>query len=173
MPWLCGFTSDFALDDVAYYTAPNREDSNEISHDPKVLRLISIIFFVVRGDQWARDLSDPLCERFFVHRQLDVHILIPNTLNEGQSRSGNSVEHVHCPEHTTVFFLFDGAELVTWLGEETNCFGEPDSDAETYEGTVGTAGMDIDENAEDNGLEEGEGDDAFSDEGSDYLVCGC
>jgi hypothetical protein len=70
-----------------------------------------------------------------------------------------------------VFFLFDGGELVAWFGKETACFGEADCDPETYEGAVGAALVDVDKDAEDDGLEEGEGDDAFSDQRGDYLVC--
>jgi hypothetical protein len=102
---------------------------------------------------------------------LHFDVLISDGLDEGETCAGDSVEHVHCPKDATVFFLFDGGELVAWFGKETACFGEADCDPETYKGAVGTALVDVDKDAEDDGLEEGEGDDAFSDQRGDYLVC--
>lgn len=37
---------------------------------------------------------------------------------------------------------------------------------------MGSTGVDVDEGAEDNGLEEREGDDAVADKSSDDLICG-
>jgi hypothetical protein len=102
---------------------------------------------------------------------LHFDVFISDGLDEGEACAGDSVEHVHCPKDAAVFFLFDGGELVAWFGEETACFGEADCDPETYKGAVGTALVDVDKDAEDDGLEEGESDDTFSNQRGDYLVC--